>query len=264
MTAEPVTVADPDDPRVADYLRLTDAAARAEHLFIAEGTLVIRQLLASPYPVRSVLLTPARLNDLRSDLSQHDLSVFLAEQPVMNAIAGFDIHRGAVAAAERLPLPTVADLAAGAGRLVVAEAITDHENMGALFRNAAAFGVDGLLLDRQCCDPLYRRAVRVSMGHVLRVPFTRVDGWPGPLADLGRAGFTVLALTPAADAEPIDSVVAEAGERWALVVGTEGAGLSEGAMAAATRRVRIPMAAGVDSLNVATAAAIALFALSRR
>jgi tRNA G18 (ribose-2'-O)-methylase SpoU len=157
----------------------------------------------------------------------------------------------------------VADLVAGARRLLVLEAVNDHENIGALFRNAAAFGVDAVVLDPTTSDPLYRRSTRVSLGHVLMVPFARVaDGdWPAALDELRTLGFTTLALTPAADAEPLGRVVVEAPDRVALVLGAEGPGLTAGALAATDRRVRIPMAPGVDSVNVATAAAIALAAL---
>ena len=179
-------------------------------------------------------------------------------------VAGFDVHRGVLAAADRLPPPGAADLVAAADLVVVVEGVTDHENVGALFRNAAAFGAGAVLLDPTTADPLYRRSVRVSLGHVLRVPWTRLTSWPGAVHNLAEQGF-------AADAEPIGPV-ADAlgraaapgvdGRRVALVVGAEGSGLSEAAMAAPARRVRIPLAHGVDSLNVATAAAVALHAVA--
>jgi len=247
-----VLVDDPADERLAVYADLTDGELRRRgEAFIAEGTLVIRRLLESRYPVLSLLVTP---NRLEADWADLDVPVYVADQAVMNRVAGFDIHRGALAAAARLPLPPVAALVDGARRIVVLEGINDTENMGALFRNAAAFGIDAVLLTPDCCDPLYRRAVRVSMGNVLHVPFTAIDG----LDEL--RGFTTVALTPAADAEPLDRFTAP--ERVALLLGAEGAGLRPGTLAAADRRVRIPMAPGVDSLNVATAAAIAFYALS--
>jgi tRNA G18 (ribose-2'-O)-methylase SpoU len=169
-----------------------------------------------------------------------------------------------LAVGERPELPSVVDLVARATRLLVLEAVNDHENIGALFRNAAAFGVDGVILDPTTADPLYRRATRVSLGHVLRVPFARVadGGWPDALDDVRAAGFTVLALTPAADADAVGLVASDPPPAVALLVGAEGPGLTAAAMAAADRRVRIPMATGVDSVNVATAAAIALAALN--
>lgn len=265
-----MAVEDPADERVADFVLLTDPDLRRRReqsggadggFFIAEGELVIRQLLRSAYRVRSLLLTPPRLASLEADLAPLDVPVFVAGQEVVNAISGFHLHRGALAAAERgAPLDPWAVMAA-AELLVVAEGLNDHENLGALFRNAAAFGAGGILLDPTSADPLYRRSVRVSMGHVLRVPFARVTGWPRPLSELRASGFEVLALTPATDAVDICSVPRR--PRQALVVGAEGPGLSPAALAAADVRVRIPMAPGVDSLNVATAAAVALHHLGR-
>jgi tRNA G18 (ribose-2'-O)-methylase SpoU len=181
----------------------------------------------------------------------------------MTEVTGVHFHRGVLAVAERPALPTVAELVADARRVLVLEAVNDHENIGALFRNAAAFGVDGVVLDPTTADPLYRRSTRVSLGHVLRVSFARVGdgGWPGALDELRSLGFTTVALTPAPDAEPLGRLVAGGPERVALVLGAEGPGLTAAAMAATDRRVRIPMADGVDSVNVATAAALALSAL---
>lgn len=265
-----VAVEDPADERVADFVLLTDPDLRRRRersggieggFFIAEGELVIRQLLRSPYRVRSLLLTPARLSSLEAELAPLPVPVFVAGQDVVNAISGFHLHRGALAAAERgAPRDPVA-VAEAAGLLVVGEGLNDHENLGALFRNAAAFGAGGVLLDPTSADPLYRRSVRVSMGHVLRVPFARLAGWPGSLSDLRSSGFELLALTPAGDAVDICSLPRR--PRQALLVGAEGPGLSPAALAAADCRVRIAMAPGVDSLNVATAAAVALHQLTR-
>jgi tRNA G18 (ribose-2'-O)-methylase SpoU len=258
------TVDDPTDPRLADYTALTDAEHRRRYeetagCFIVEGDLAIRALLASDWPVRSLLLTPARLAALGP--IEGDTPVYVAELDVLRAVAGFNLHRGAVASAARRPRPAVADVVHGATRLAVVEAVNDHENLGALFRNAAALGVDGVLLDPRCADPLYRRAVRVSVGNVLRVPFSRVDQWPAGLDALKAAGFTVIALTPAPDAAPLDALAAAPPTRVAFLVGAEGPGLTEAALAAADIRAGIPMADGVDSLNVATAAAVAFYAL---
>ena len=258
--ADPVIVDDPGDPRLADYVGLSDAALRrrvelGQGVFIAEGELVIRQLLASPYAVRSVLLTPTRHRHLASALAGLDVPVFVAPPPVLRAVAGFNLHRGAVAAAARPAPRDPMTLLARSRTVAVLEGLNDHENVGALFRSAAALGVDAVLLAPGCADPLYRRSVRVSMGAVLRLPFADVSPWPAALADVAGAGFELVALTPHPDAEPVGAF-APAGA-VALLVGSEAQGLSEGALAAAGRHVRIPMRSGVDSLNVAAAAAIA-------
>jgi tRNA G18 (ribose-2'-O)-methylase SpoU len=242
---------DPADERIADYVRLKDASAQRDGVFIAESVTVIRQALASGYRIRSVLLSPHRYAEL-GDVAE---PTFVAEQPILRAVAGFDVHRGALAAVERPPLPALADLLGRSRRLAVVEGVSDHENMGSLFRNAAAFGIDAVLLCPRCSDPLYRRSVRVSMGNVLHVPFTRIDPWPEALALVHAAGFTTVALTPRAEADPIETVAPI--DRPAFLLGAEGPGLSPEALAAADRRVRIPMARDVDSVNVATAAAIA-------
>jgi tRNA G18 (ribose-2'-O)-methylase SpoU len=216
--------------------------------------------VAAGLRVRSVLVTARGLRALGGEVEAIGAPVYLAEEAVVAAVCGFDFHRGALAAVER-PLPADPAALAGHARLLLAvEGVTDHENLGALFRNAAAFGAGGVLLDPTTPDPLYRRSVRVSMGHVLRVPFARPEPWPGWLAGLRDGGVEVLALTPAADAEDLRAVSPRPPQ--ALLVGSEGRGLSAAALAAASRRVRIPLAPGVDSLNVATAAAIALHHLS--
>lgn len=261
----PVRIDSPDDPRLADYIGLRDPDLRrrveggGDHgRFIAEGIIVIRELLRSPYPVRSLLLSPARLDQLGDDLAPVTAPVYIADRAVMKAVTGFDLHRGAVASAGRRALPAPLDAIAGARRIAVLEGLNDHENLGVLFRNAAAFGIDAVLLDPTCADPLYRRSVRVSMGHVLRLPFARLDPWPGGLGLVTRAGFDVVALTPRADAEPVAALDRyQHGGRVAILLGAEGPGLSDAAIAAATSSARIPMASGVDSLNVAAAAAVA-------
>lgn len=266
----PETIDDPADPRVADYVGLTDPELRRRReradggeggFFIAEGDVVIRQLVRSPYRVRSFLLTPSRFGALEPELAEVGAPVHLAAQPVMDAIAGFHLHRGALASVDRPPPADPIALAAKADLVVVTEGLNDHENLGALFRNAAAFGVGAVILDPTTADPLYRRAVRVSAGHVLRVPFGRVTDWPGALADLRVRGFELLALTPSPDAVDVRAVVRRT--RQAVLVGAEGPGLSAIALAAADLRARVAMAPGVDSLNVATAAAVALHHLSR-
>jgi len=257
----PIAVDDPGDPRLADYIGLTDAALRrrlegSQGLFIAEGELVIHQLLASAYPVRSILLSPSRYERLQEALGPVTAPIYVAPPDVLQAVTGFDIHRGAVAAADRLPPAEVGPLVAGARRLAILEGLNDHENLGALFRNAAALGVDAVLLSPTCADPLYRRSVRVSLGHVLRVPFARLAPWPGALTDLARAGWDVVAMSPRAGGESVADLDAAA-PQVAVLLGSEGSGLSDGALAAATRVVHIPMRPGIDSLNVAAAAAIA-------
>lgn len=258
-----VPVDDPTDPRLVAYTGLTDADLRRrfeehEGVFVTEGKLAIRRLLSSPYPVRSLLVTPAVAAELDADLAGLDAVVYVAERPVMAAVAGFDVHRGALAVAGRLPLPEPARLLETAPTVVVLEGVNDHENLGAIARTARALGAEAMLLDPTCADPLYRRSVRVSMGEVLHLPFTRLAPWPDAIALLGASGHVVVALTPAGDAEPIDVLAGERHERVALLLGAEGPGLSPGALAAADRRVRIPMRAGADSLNIGHAAAIAL------
>jgi len=264
---QPLPVDDPDDPRVADFFRLNDPALRravegdGEGFFVAEGALVIRQLLRSPYPVRAVLATPQGLAALADDLAGVDAPVYSVSQALMTTVTGFHFHRGALASAARRPHPDLAAVVAGADLVVMAEGVTDNENLGALFRNAAAFGVGGVVVDATSADPLYRRSVRVSMGQVLRLPFTRVPSAVDAVGHLRDLGFEVLALTPMEEADDIRTIVP--GARQVLLVGAEGPGLSEGALQAADRRVRIAMSDGVDSLNVATAAAIVLHHLAR-
>jgi tRNA G18 (ribose-2'-O)-methylase SpoU len=266
--ATTVPVADPADPRLDDYRDLTTADRRPDRpggrgLVIAEGVVVVRRLIDSRYPVRSLLGVPRRLDELAADLAPVDVPAYAADADTMAAVVGFHLNRGVLAVADRVPEPDPFALAASARLLAVAEAVNDHENLGSLFRNAAALGVDGVLLGPRCADPLYRRSVRVSMGHVLRVPFAALAGeWPGSLDGLRTAGLTVAALTPAPDAVPL-AAAGLTGVRTALLLGAEGPGLTDEALAAADLRVRIPMATGVDSLNVATAAAVAFHEISR-
>ncbi len=260
LKLQPHHVDDPADPRVSDFFHLNDPGLRRDGFFLAEGPLVIRHLLRSPYPVRAVLATAQGLAALADDLAGLEAPVYTVSQALMTSIAGFHFHRGALASAERLPYPGLGEVAGGADLVLAAEGVSDNENLGALFRNAAAFGVGGVVVDATSADPLYRRCVRVSVGQVLRLPFTRVRSAPEAVAQLQHLGFEVLALTPAPDAEDVREVAPRA--RQALLVGAEGPGLTGAALAAADRRVRIAMAAGVDSLNVATAAAVALHQLA--
>ncbi|MCL2780186.1 MAG: RNA methyltransferase [Actinomycetia bacterium] len=261
--ADPIMVQEAADPRLADFRDLTDADVRPDRrgIVIAEGVAVVQRLLGSRYPLRAVFGVPERIAALAPALAGRNAPVFVADKWLLSQVVGFRVTRGVLASADRLPAPPVAPLLATARRVAVAEGLNDFENLGALFRNAAAFGVDAVLLDPRCADPLYRRSVRVSMGHVLRVPFTVLpEPWPGSLNALRASGFELLALTPRADAVPLRSV--EPPARWAVLLGAEGPGLSAPALAAADALVRIPMAAGVDSLNVATAAAVAFAHLS--
>lgn len=258
-------VDDPADPRLVELTGLTDAEARssleAEHgCFVAEGLLVLEAVLASPHPVRSVLVAEPKLERVLTLLGAaiDDVDVYAGSPALLEAVAGFPIHRGVVASAGRLPLPDPDGLAASATRVLVVEGVNDHENLGSLFRNAAAFGVGAVLLDPRCADPLYRRSVRVSLGHVLRVHWTRIDPPERSLPRLRASGITTLALTPSGETTVHDVAGRRRGERLAWVVGAEGPGLDAATMAACDERVRIPIADGVDSLNVATAAAVAL------
>lgn len=262
-----VPIDDPDDERLADYRHLTDAALRRRHertdahgpgICIAESRHVVRTVLASSQPVRSVLLTPSALVALGEDLRHFAGAVYVAEQHVMSQVAGFPVHRGALACVERPHPRQPAELLTGAtAPVAVLEGVTDHENLGVIFRTAAALGISGVLLSPTSGDPLYRRSLRVSMGHALRVPFVRLTPWPGALDEVRRGGFTLVGLTPDEAAQPIRSLDPASVGRVALVLGSEGDGLTPGATARVDRHVRIPMAGGVDSLNVATAAAIA-------
>ncbi len=265
----PEQVYSPDDPRVADYVGLTDAARRmkaepAAGFFIAEGQKVIARTAAAGYPPRSLLLSPSRLADLSPAVAALDCQVYVASYDVLQAVTGFHVHRGALASFGRLPLRSAADVLAGATRVVVMEAVTNHTNLGAVFRSAAALGMDAVLLTPTSCDPLYRRSVRVSMGQVFSVPYAFLDRWPAGLDDIRAAGFRVLALTPDPTATDIATVDVGADDKVALVFGAEGPGLTDEALEASDERVRIPMAAGVDSLNVGAAAAVACWILGRR
>ncbi len=261
---------DPADPRVADFFRLNDPELRrrresgegaGEGFFVAEGALVIRQLLQSAYAVRSILVTEQGLAALHDVLAAVDAPVYRVTQAVMTTLTGFHFHRGALASAERRPQPGLATVVAGADLVLMAEGVTDNENLGALFRNGAAFGVDAVVVDATSADPLYRRSIRVSMGQVLRLPHTRVPDAPAAIRDLQALGFEVLALTPDAGADDARTVAPR--PRQVLLVGAEGPGLTDAALRAADRRVRIAIDAGVDSLNVATAAAVVLHRLAR-
>jgi tRNA G18 (ribose-2'-O)-methylase SpoU len=262
-------ITDPDDPRVADYRCLTDVDLRVAFepplgLFVAEGELVLRRAVTAGYELRSVLVDAKRVDQVADIVAgQPGVPVYAATPAVLQATTGFHVHRGILASVRRRPLPGVAELLAGARRLAILEDVNNHTNLGAIFRCAAALGIDGVLLSPSCADPLYRRSVRVSMGEVFAVPYARAETWPGALADVRDAGFTVLALTPDPDAVPLGGLSATDRNRPALLLGAEGPGLSGGALTAADVAVRIPMQRGVDSLNVAAAAAVAFWEICR-
>lgn len=263
-------ITDPRDPRLADYVSLTDVALRRRTepergLYVAESEKVIRRALAAGHRPRSFLMAARWLTDLTDVVAQAregGIPVYAGDHDVIETLTGFHLHRGALAAMQRPVLPPVGELLASARRVLVLEDIVDHTNVGACFRSAAALGVDAVLVTPRCADPLYRRSVRVSMGTVFQVPWTRIEPWPrgGPEV-LREHGFTVAAFALAGDAVTLDALAADPPERLALVLGTEGDGLTRHTIAAADLAVRIPMAGGVDSLNVAAACAVALWAL---
>jgi tRNA G18 (ribose-2'-O)-methylase SpoU len=258
---------DRDDPRLDDFRDLSTADRRPDRpggkgLVIAEGTVVVSRLLASRYPVRALLGVERRFAELAADLAGIDVPQYVTSAETMADVVGFHLNRGILAIAGRPAPLTVSDVVAGAGTIAVLEGVGDHENLGALFRNAAALGVGGVLLGPGCADPLYRRSVRVSMGHVLHVPFGYLTDWPGGLDDLRARGFAVAAFTPRPGSIPLRALRKHAPGPVALLFGAEGPGLTESALAAADHAVRIPMPEGVDSLNIATAAAVAFYELA--
>ncbi|HEY3732751.1 MAG TPA: RNA methyltransferase [Streptosporangiaceae bacterium] len=260
-----ISVPDPADPRLADYVRLTDVALRknlesAHGLFVAEGEKVIGRALAAGYPLRSLLITEQKLPGLTDLLGACPAPAYVIPGPAAERLTGFHVHRGVLASMERLPLREVGEVLQGARRIVVLEDIVDHGNVGGIFRCAAALGVDAVILSPRCADPLYRRSVKVAMGAVFAIPYARMPDWHGGLADLRDAGFQLLALTPDQSAVPVGAVAMA--QRAALLLGTEGDGLSSRWLREADETVCIPMApgamaAGVDSLNVVAAAAVA-------
>ncbi|MCK1797871.1 RNA methyltransferase [Streptomyces sp. XM4193] len=292
--AELITVDDPHDPRLGDYTDLTDVELRrrrepAEGLFIAEGEKVIRRALHAGYTMRSMLLSEKWTEQMSDVIAEASAPVYLVSPELAERVTGYHVHRGALASMQRKPLPEPEELLRAAPSSVVApepvvdradtgtssaaaprqsagcrvaifEDIVDHANLGAAFRNAAALGVDAVFLTPRCADPLYRRAVKVSMGTVFRVPWTRLTSWPKDLDLFRRSGFVTAALCLDEKSITVDELAARRYENLALMLGTEGDGLSVGAQRAADEWVRIPMVAGVDSLNVAAASAVAFYA----
>jgi tRNA G18 (ribose-2'-O)-methylase SpoU len=259
-----VHVDDPADPRLVDYTDLTDVALRrvrepAEGLFLAEGEKVVLRALDAGYAPRSVLTEAKWLPGIEDALSTHDCPVFVADESLLRDLTGYRVHRGALASMQRRQLPTLDDVLSTARRLVVLENLVDHTNVGAVFRNAAALGIDAVLVSPECADPLYRRSIKVSMGAVFAVPWTRADPWPATLDRLRDRGFRTLAMSP----DPRGSSLPETdlAPPVAVVLGTEGEGLTAAALERCADRVRIPMSAGVDSLNVAAASAVVFYAV---
>jgi tRNA G18 (ribose-2'-O)-methylase SpoU len=260
---------DPGDARLDNFRDLNSIDRRPDlpsgrGLVIAEGVLVVQRMLASPFTPLAFLGTDRRLTELMADLNGNSAPYYRVSAEVMAEAVGFHLNRGVLAAARREPERSVADVVEGVKTVVVLEGVNDHENLGAIFRNAAGLDVDAVVFGSGCADPLYRRAVRVSMGHALLVPFARASDWPAELKTLQQSGFRLLAMTPGADAKRLPEAMSEVhGERVAILVGAEGPGLSHAAMKASDLRVRIPMSRGTDSLNVATAAALAFYERAR-
>ena len=258
-------ITDPDDPRVDDFRDLNSIDRRPDlptgkGLVIAEGVLVVQRMLTSRFRPLAFLGTDRRLVELKADLTGSDAPYYRASAEVMARVVGFHLNRGVLAAARRAPEPPLAQVLDGARTVAVLEGVNDHENLGSIFRNAAGLSVDAVVFGSGCADPLYRRAVRVSMGHSLLVPYARTTNWPAELDTLRQQGFRLLAMTPECDAATLPAAMASvAHERVAVLVGAEGPGLSHAAMRASDLRVRIPMSRGTDSLNVATAAALAFY-----
>ncbi|MDW4909915.1 RNA methyltransferase [Streptomyces sp. ADMS] len=295
--ADLITVEDPDDPRLRDYTGLTDVELRrkrepAEGLFIAEGEKVIRRAKDAGYEMRSMLLSAKWVDVMRDVIDELPAPVYAVSPELAERVTGYHVHRGALASMQRKPLPTADELLQTARRVVVMESandhtgigamfasgpqddtgqriaifegFVDHANLGAAFRSAAALGIRGILLSPDCADPLYRRAIKVSMGAVFSVPYARFDAWPAGLDVVREAGFDILAMTPDEKATPLDRLDPKYFERCAIMLGSEGHGLSTFALRAADEWVRIPMSAGIDSLNVAAASAVAFYATRSR
>jgi tRNA G18 (ribose-2'-O)-methylase SpoU len=266
--AELVEVSDPADPRLADYRDLRDVELRkhleAEHgLFLAEGEKVVRRAVEAGHRARSFLMAPRWVDGLADVLATSEAPCYVVSEALAEEVTGFHVHRGALASLERRPLPAVESVLEGARSVLVLEEIVDHTNVGAIFRSGAALGFDAVLLAPRCADPLYRRSVKVAMGAVFALPWTRLPDWYDAMPALSARGFTTVALTLAEDAVPVEDAVAGV-DRLALVLGSEGHGLSPRWEETADRRAIIPMAAGIDSLNVAAATAVACYVAARR
>jgi tRNA G18 (ribose-2'-O)-methylase SpoU len=269
VSANVIDVADPADPRLDDFRDLNSVDRRPDlpggkGLVIAEGVLVVQRMLASRFHPRALLGTDRRLGELEANLAGVEAPYYRVDADVMAEVIGFHLNRGVLASSSRPPGLTVAQVLDGARTVAVLEGVNDHENLGSIFRNAAGLGVDAVVFGVGCADPLYRRAVRVSMGHALLVPYAWAESWPTDLELLRSNGFRLLAMTPDTSARPLPAAMADvAGAKAAILVGAEGPGLTEQAMRASDMRVRVPMSRGTDSLNVATAAALAFYERAR-
>lgn len=273
-----ILISDPADPRLDDFRDLNHSDSRPDlpggkGLVVAEGPLVVGRLLESRFPVRAIVGFKNKLDSFFASFQAENSGVDLSGIPIyevtretLATVAGFDMHRGLLATAERVVEDSVASVLEGARTVVVLEGVGDHENIGSMFRNAAGMGVDAILFGNGCADPLYRRVVRVSMGHVLRLPFAHLEGsyttWQRSLEELSQAGFHLVSLTPDPAAVHLEDAL-KGRDKVALLVGAEGPGLTEHAMRATDVRARIPMAPGTDSLNLATSAAIAFYERDR-
>lgn len=260
-----VDITDPADTRVDDFRDLNSVDRRPDlptgkGLVIAEGVLVVQRMVASRFAPHAFLGTDRRLAELGPDIAEVTAPFYRASAEVMAEVVGFHLNRGVLAAARRPPEQTASEIVAGARTVAVLEGVNDHENLGSIFRNGAGLGVDAVIFGAGCADPLYRRAVRVSMGHALLLPYARVARWPDDLQMLRDNGFRILAMTPDPAARVLAEVLGDlTGDKVAILVGAEGPGLTAAALRASDARVRIPMSRGTDSLNVATAAALAFY-----
>jgi tRNA G18 (ribose-2'-O)-methylase SpoU len=254
---------DPDDPRLTDYRDLRDVELRKhleaeQGLFIAEGEKVVRRAVEAGFGPRSFLMARRWLDGLADVLAPTDAPCYVVDERLAEQVTGFHVHRGALASLHRRPLPAVGEVLAGARTVVVLEDVVDHTNVGAVFRSAAALGADAVLLSPRCADPLYRRSVKVAMGAVFSVPYARIEQWYDAVPALSTTGFTTVALCLADDAVPVEEAMAGR-DRVALLMGTEGQGLSARWSGTADVRAVIPMEGGIDSLNVAAATAVACY-----
>lgn len=261
-----IDIADPYDPRINDYRNLNRSDKRPDlpggaGLVIAEGVLVVQRMLESRFVPDSLLGVDRKLQELAPGIAGTGVPFYRVPHEVMDECIGFHLNRGVLAAAHRVPERPLDEVLDGARTVGILEGVNDHENIGSMFRNAAGLGVDAMLVGARCADLLYRRAVRVSMGHVLRLPYAHLPDWPRGIAQVRDRGFSVLALTPDANAPTLPEVLRGRGQddRVALVVGAEGPGLRKDTMKFCDARARIPMSPGADSLNVATSAAIAFY-----
>ena len=261
-----ITITDPRDERVRDFTALTDVDLRklrepAEGLFLAEGEKVIRRALDAGHTPRAALMTARWIESLSDLMPELNCPIYVADQQILENITGYTVHRGALMSLHRPAPRRWDDLISSARRVVILENLVDHTNVGAIFRNAAALDIDAVLVTPECADPLYRRSIKVSMATVFAVPWARIDPWPASIGLLRELGFHTLAMTPDVGSISLRDVDREL--RLAILVGSEGRGLSQAALDQCDVRVRIPMRPGVDSLNVSAASAITFYALNQ-